>query len=72
MKTRTTYRLLILFVFFAGLGLGGVGGFFVNDYLERENPDAIQQIRQEFETQQNLDDFFAQQRTQQANDAVTD
>jgi hypothetical protein len=45
-------------VFFAGAGVGGVGGFALNDYLEREDPDAIQQIRQELETQQQLDDTF--------------
>ena len=41
-----------LAVFLVGAGIGGVAGFGVNDYLEREDPDAIQQIRQELETQQ--------------------
>lgn len=50
--------LVIVGVFFAGAGVGGAAGFALNDYLEREDPDAIQQIRQELETQQQLDDTF--------------
>jgi hypothetical protein len=60
-KTRVKRVLATLAIFGAGLGLGTVGGYVLNDLTSREDPNAIQQIRQELEQQQRLDDFFSQQ-----------
>ena len=69
MNHRTRSRLTMVAVFGLGLGVGVGGGFALNDYVERENPDAIQEIRQELQTQQHLDDFFAGQQAEQAEQA---
>ncbi len=48
--------------FVAGLAvgglLGGIGGFVVNDLSEREDPEAMQQIEEAEQVQEDLDDFF--------------
>ncbi|MBN1945384.1 MAG: hypothetical protein JW797_06875 [Bradymonadales bacterium] len=72
MTTKSKIILLVALTFLLGLGLGGAGGFLLNDYLERENPDAVQQIRQEFETQNQLEELFARQRAERANSPATE
>lgn len=63
--------LILVGVFLAGAGAGGVAGFVLNDYLEREDPDAVQQIRQQLETQQQLDDTFERLQQQRAAELGT-
>lgn len=61
-----------LLVFGLGSGFGVVGGFTLNDYVEREDPDLVQEIQQQVETQVQLDDFFAQQQQSAAQNGVAD
>lgn len=37
---------------------GGIAGFVVNDLSEREDPEAMQQIEEAEQVQEDLDDFF--------------
>ncbi len=56
-----------LLVFGLGSGFGVAGGFALNDYVERGDPDLVQEIQQQVETQGELDDFFAQQQREAQN-----
>ncbi|MCA9562177.1 MAG: hypothetical protein KC561_01750 [Myxococcales bacterium] len=67
MTEKAKRRMFYALFFFTGAGFGTGAGFILNDYVEREDPDAVQQIQQQFETQNQLDDFFASERAAAAD-----
>jgi hypothetical protein len=67
--------LVLLAVFAAGVGAGGVGGFVLNDYVERPDPDNVQQIQRHFEDRAAAEDVFSrleQQARAQSSESGTD
>lgn len=47
-----------VFGFIIGGLLGGVGGYIVNDLTSRENPEVVEQMRQEQQRQENIDNLL--------------
>lgn len=59
MSSGVKKTLVLLAVFAAGVGAGGVGGFVLNDYVERPDPDNVQQIQRHFEDRAAAEDVFS-------------
>lgn len=61
MAQQSQGKLLWFFVgLLVGLGLGVLGGYILNDLTSRENPEVVEQMREEEQVQQNIDDLLRQ------------
>lgn len=56
----TSKKPIISFVAGLAVGglLGGIAGFVINDLSEKEDPEAMQEIEEAEQVQEDLDDFF--------------
>ena len=59
MKPVSKRRWVLAVVFAVGLGFGGVGGFVVNDLSERTTPESVEEMCEQYQTQDQLEDIFA-------------